>query len=353
MARVRRTIASVAPVDRTWGNEVAALLDAKTKPRGSLGRLEWVACRVAAIRRTSAPQVGRKAVLVMCGDHGVAAEGVSAYPQAVTAQMVANFASGGAAINVLARAAGAEVVVVDVGVAVPVADRSASVQACRVRPGTRSITQGAAMTAEETARALCVGVAQAEALIERGVELLALGEMGIGNTTSASAITSAFLGVDPAGVTGHGTGLDEAGWRRKVDAIRHALLVNRPRQDDAFDVLSKLGGFELAGLCGAALAAAARGVPVLLDGFISSVAAWCAVRMCETVGGYLLASHRSVETGHTRVLRELGLEPLLDLQLRLGEGTGAALAMPLVDAALAILRDMATFTDAGVSDSGA
>jgi nicotinate-nucleotide--dimethylbenzimidazole phosphoribosyltransferase len=301
--------------------------DAKTKPRGSLGRLEDLGCRLAEIRGF-VPEKLDAAIVVAVGDHGVAAEGVSAYPQEVTAQMVANFDAGGAAINVLARRAGARLLIEDRGVGT----------------GTSNMTQGPAMTEEEVQREL----AAADALAgELDVDVIALGEMGIANTTSASALTAALLGVDPALVCGRGTGLDDEGVTRKVDAVRRALAAN-----DGADPLTALGGFEIVFLAGLALACERRRIAVLLDGFITGAAALAAARISPSVTGVLIASHRSPEPGHALVLDALGLEPLLDLGLRLGEGSGAALALPLLDASIAILAEMATFGDAGVTDSG-
>ena len=326
---------------------VALRLDAKTKPPRSLGRLEDLAAAVAAIQGVERPDVRTKAVVVMAADHGVAASGVSAFPQEVTGQMVLNFAAGGAAICVLARQAGAEVVVVDMGCRAAVAHPG--VLDRRVGPGTRDFTRGPAMSREEAARAVEAGAALAGDLAGRGVRLLGLGEMGIGNTTAASAMAAAFLGRPPETVTGRGTGVDDAGYARKIEAIERGLAVNRPDPADALDVLSKVGGFEIAGLAGLALGAAARRIPVLVDGLISTAAAFAAARMNPAVAGCLLPSHGSVEIGHRKLLEALGTRPLLDLEMRLGEGTGAALAMHLVEAAVRILDEMATFESAGVS----
>jgi nicotinate-nucleotide--dimethylbenzimidazole phosphoribosyltransferase len=308
-------------------DEARRAYDAKTKPRGSLGRLEDLGCRLAEIRGF-VPDRLEKAIVVAAGDHGVAEEGVSAYPQEVTAQMLANFAGGGAAINVLALRAGARLIVVDRGVGA----------------GTRNMTKGAAMTADEVQRELA---AAADLVDELDVDVIGLGEMGIANTTSASALTAALLGVEPALVCGRGTGLDDEGVTRKVDAVRRALAANR-----GADPLMALGGFEIAFLAGVALACERRHIAVLLDGFITGAAALAAARISPSVTGVLIASHRSPEPGHALALDALGLEPLLDLGLRLGEGSGAALALPLLDASIAILAEMATFGDAGVTDSG-
>lgn len=352
MTLLDATLSSIPAPDLAAREAVQRRLDAKTKPRGSLGRLEEVACFLAGAQGTSAPSVDRKVVVVMAGDHGVAEEGVSAYPQEVTAQMVANFARGGAAINVLARQAGARVVVVDMGVKAPIPDLP-EVRDLRIGPGTRNFTRGPAMTREEAVRALEAGIRLAVELAKDGVRVLAIGEMGIANTTSASALAAAYTGMSPAEVTGRGTGIDDAGHARKVDVVARALAVNRPDPSDALGTLAALGGFEIAGLAGLVLGASARRIPVVADGFIASAAALAAVRLAPPCAGMLLAAHRSVEAGHRAILKALGTPPLLDLGLRLGEGTGAVLALWLLDAAVHVLDEMATFESAGVADTGA
>ncbi|HXQ24756.1 MAG TPA: nicotinate-nucleotide--dimethylbenzimidazole phosphoribosyltransferase [Candidatus Acidoferrales bacterium] len=352
MSLLEDTCGAIAAVDRTVAIAAQRLLDNKTKPRGSLGRLEELACRVAAIRGTPAPALPVKAIVVMGADHGVAEEGVSAYPQEVTRQMLLNFARGGAAINVLARQAGARLTVVDVGVREPLPPLP-EIRTRRIGPGTRNFVLGPAMSRDQARAALECGIEIAQELIVEGLTLLGIGDMGIANTTAASALTAAFTGASVEAVTGRGTGIDDAGLQHKIDVIGRALTINRPDAGDALDVVAKLGGFEIAGLAGVVLGCAAGRTPVMLDGFITGAAALVAARLHPDVAGYLLASHQSVEAGHGVILRALGQQPLLDLGLRLGEGTGAALAMPLVDAALHILHDMATFAAAGVSDSGA
>jgi nicotinate-nucleotide--dimethylbenzimidazole phosphoribosyltransferase len=343
------TIARVRAVDPAVAARTQALLDRKTKPRGSLGRLEDLACRVASARGEPAPPLPRKAIVIMAADHGVAAEGVSAYPQEVTRQMVLNFARGGAGINVLARLAGARVVVVDMGVKEPL-PAVEGVVSRRVGPGTRNFLREPAMTAAQATAAIEAGIEIANALAGQGVSLLGIGEMGIGNTTAASALAATFTGADAAEVTGRGTGLDDAALARKVEVVRRALTLHGPDGSDALDTLAKVGGFEIAGLAGVVLGGAASRLAVIADGFISSTAALAAVRLAPAAAGYLIASHRSVEPGHRRVLEAIGARPLLDLDLRLGEGTGAALAMNLVEASLRILHEMATFASAGVTD---
>jgi nicotinate-nucleotide--dimethylbenzimidazole phosphoribosyltransferase len=343
------TCQSIVPPDQEAAREAQRLLDDKTKPRRSLGRLEELACQIAAARGIPCPPPPAKAIVVMAADHGVADEGVSAYPAEVTAQMLLNFARGGAAINVLARQVDARLVVVDLGTRTPV--EAPGVLSRRIGPGTRNFTAGPAMTRAQAIEALEAGIAVSLELADAGIDLIGLGDMGIGNTTAASALTAVFTGLDPAEVTGRGTGIDDAGWTRKVDAIRRAVRAN-PTSDDPLETAANLGGFEILGLAGVVLGAAARRVPVMVDGFITAAAALVAVRLAPAAAGYLIASHRSVEVGHRALLAALQTRPLLDLDLRLGEGSGAALAMPLVDAALRILREMATFSAAGVSDSG-
>jgi nicotinate-nucleotide--dimethylbenzimidazole phosphoribosyltransferase len=345
------TIAHIVPADRSIAARTQALLDQKTKPRRSLGRLEDLACRIAAARGEIPLALPRKAIVVMAADHGVAVEGVSAYPQEVTRQMVLNFARGGAGINVLARQAGARVVVVDMGVKESLG-ATEGVRVSRMGPGTCNFLREPAMTRDQATAAIEVGIRLAAELAGEGVDLLGIGEMGIGNTTAASALAAVFTGTDPAEVTGRGTGVDDAALARKVEVVRRALALHRPDGSDALDALAKVGGFEIAGLAGVVLGSAARRVPVIADGFISSTAALAAVRLVPAAAGYLIASHRSVEPGHRKVLEAIGVPPLLDLDLRLGEGTGAALAMHLAEASIRVLLEMATFDSAGVSDSG-
>jgi nicotinate-nucleotide--dimethylbenzimidazole phosphoribosyltransferase len=337
----------------TGPDEVAAAaraaLDAKTKPRGSLGRLEDLAVQIAEIRGTPAPGPLRAAVVVAAGDHGVAVHGVSAYPQEVTAQMLANFATGGAAVCVLARRAGADLHVFDLGVA---AAHVPGVRDLRVAAGTADFTAGPAMTSEQLDRCLDAGASVAAELAGLGIGIVALGEMGIGNSTSASALAAALLDADPVAVCGRGTGVDEDGLARKVAAVRSALVANPVDRRDGRAVLAAFGGFEIAFLAGVAIDAAEHRLVVVLDGFIAGAAALAAERIRPGTRASLIAAHRSPEPGHVLVLEELGLEPLLDLRLRLGEGSGAALALPIVQASLAILDEMATFESAGVTDAG-
>jgi nicotinate-nucleotide--dimethylbenzimidazole phosphoribosyltransferase len=346
VSELARLVAAVHSVDGRLAAQARARLDGLTKPRGSLGRLEELAARVVVITGDLMPRIEAPVIFTLAGDHGVAIEGVSAYPQAVTAQMVENFARGGAGVNVLARHVGARVVVADLGVAAPSGDHPGIVRR-RVAAGTRSITEGSAMTRDEAVLAITAGAALVE---DAAPDCVGTGEMGIGNTTAASALTAALTGADPAMVTGRGTGVSDDVWVRKVDAVRRALAVNRLDSGDALGILAALGGFEIAGLVGVILAGAARRVPVVLDGFIATTAALVAARLAPATRDYLIAAHRSAEPGHLRLLEALGLTPYLEFGMRLGEGTGAALGIGLVRAALACYREMATFKDAGVSE---
>jgi len=351
MTLLQKTCEAILPVDPEAAAQAQLRLDAKTKPRRSLGMLEDLACRLAAIYRTASPPLPDKAVVVMAGDHGVAEEGVSAYPAEVTAQMVHNFAAGGAAINVLARQVGARIVVVDMGT--KAASVPKSVRDERLGAGTQNMTRGSAMSHEIAVRALETGIRLAGELASEGIGLIAVGDMGIGNTTAASAVTAVLTKTSVDQVTGRGTGIDGEQLQRKITAVKRALESNKLKSHDPLDVLAKVGGFEIGGLAGILLGAAAHHVPVVLDGFITGAAALIAVGLCSRVPDYLIAGHRSAEPGHAVILRHLELQPLLDLHLRLGEGTGAVLAMILVEAAQRILGEMATFSSAGVSDSGA
>ncbi len=348
MNRVIDTITRIGPLDGSAQAAATARQGRLTKPAGSLGRLEALAIQIAGITGHPAPTVARKVVIVMAGDHGVTAEGVSAYPADVTPQMVLNFLRGGAAINAFAAQVGARVVVVDVGVATEV--RHPDLISRRVVPGTANMATGPAMTREQALAAINVGIDVVADEIARGLDLVALGEMGIGNTTAASALTAALTRTPVALVTGHGTGIDEARWQHKVAVIERALATNAPDPSDPLDVLAKVGGLEIAGLVGVILGAAAARVPVIVDGFISGSAALVACELAPAVAPYLIAGHVSVERGHRVILERLGLTPLLDLDLRLGEGTGATLAMAIVEAALRAHHEMATFAEAGVSE---
>ena len=320
-----------------------------TKPPGSLGRLEELAIWLAGVKSEPVPRpLERRAVVVMAGDHGVTRQGVSAYPSAVTAQMVRNFAAGGAAINALAQGVGARVVVADLGVAADLSDVP-DLRHHAIAPGTRDMARGPAMDRDQARRALERGETILGGEAARGLDVVCSGEMGIGNTTAAAAIAAVITGAAPEAVTGRGTGLSDAGLRHKAQVVAHALRLNAPDPTDGLDVLAKVGGFEIGGLAGLMLGAAARRIPVVLDGYIAGAAALVAATICPAVRDFLVAGHRSAEPGHAIVLAHLGLTPLLDLGLRLGEGTGAVLALPILDAALAMHSSMATFASAGVA----
>jgi nicotinate-nucleotide--dimethylbenzimidazole phosphoribosyltransferase len=349
MHLIKTAISEIIPIDQASMRSASIRLDQLTKPAGSLGRLEELAVQLAGISRACCPCYPHKTVVVMAADHGVANEGVSAFPQEVTPQMVINFLRGGAAINVLSRRAGAKVLVVDMGVIGELPDHPNLYQAC-IAPGTHSIASGPAMTHNEAILALETGISIAHNLVQDGIDLFGTGDMGIANTTPSSAIISVFTGLPVEKVTGKGTGIDDAGLEHKIKIIKQALQVNSPNPDDPIDVLMKVGGFEIGGIAGLILGAASKQKPIIIDGFISGAAALIAVKLCPEVKNYMIAAHNSVEGGHRHALSAMGLHPLLDLGFRLGEGTGAAIAMQLVDSACAIRDEMATFTEAGVSE---
>ncbi|MCX8126239.1 MAG: nicotinate-nucleotide--dimethylbenzimidazole phosphoribosyltransferase [Dehalococcoidia bacterium] len=344
-----RVVKSIGPLDESAMRAVRERQYWLTKPRGSLGRLEELSVQIAGITGRPLPVLDRKVVVVMAADHGVVVEGVSLYPQAVTRQMVLNFLRGGAGINVLARLAGARVVVVDMGVVGGFPPTTGLV--CRMIDfGTKNMARGPAMTRDQAVSSIEAGIEVVEGEIARGMDIVATGDMGIGNTTASAAICAVFSGEPVSAVAGRGTGLDDVQLRHKVEVIERALQVNRPDRHDPLDVLAKVGGFEIGGLAGGILGAASRRIPVVIDGFVSGAAAMVAVGLCPRVKEYLIAGHVSAEAGHAVMLRYLGLRPLLDLGMRLGEGTGAALAMLLAEAAVKTLSEMATFGEAGVSD---
>jgi nicotinate-nucleotide--dimethylbenzimidazole phosphoribosyltransferase len=342
-------IAQIEPVDPAWLARAQERLDSLTKPLGSLGRLEELAARYVAIRQDPWPELQRKWVVVFAADHGVVAEGVSAFRQDVTFQMVYNFLHGGAGINVLARHAQARVEVVDIGVNHDFAEAPELISR-KVAYGSRNMAREPAMTREEALRALLVGVERSEAAVAAGVDLIAAGDMGIGNTTPASALASVFSGRPVSAVTGRGTGIEDKVWQHKVAVINRAIILHRPDPSDPLGALAAVGGLEIAGIAGLILGCAAARRPLLLDGFIASAGALVAAALAPAATDYLIAAHRSVEPGHQTVLNCLKLNPLLHLNMRLGEGTGAALGMLLVEAGLKIYREMATFAEAGVSE---
>lgn len=341
---------SLDPLDQEAMEQARRHLDQLTKPPGSLGRLEDIAVQLAGITGEMIPAIGRKAVVVMAGDHGVCQEGISAFPSVVTQQMVLNFLTGGAAVNVLARHGGAEVVCVDMGID---ADLTHSGLLDRkIRRGTRNMAREAAMTREEAEAAVSTGYALALELAEQGVGLFATGEMGIGNTTPSAAMLAAFTGAAPEEAVGMGTGISEARLLHKIEVVSRSLRLNEPDANDPMDVLAKVGGLEIAGLTGLILGAAAARKPVVIDGFISTAAALAASRLAPLSTDYMLASHLSNERGHALLLEATGLTPMLALDMRLGEGTGAVLCFHLVEAAAKLMAQMATFASAGIAGGG-
>jgi nicotinate-nucleotide--dimethylbenzimidazole phosphoribosyltransferase len=325
-------------------------LDSLTKPPRSLGRLETLAVQIARIQRTTTPDVANKTVIVAAADHGVTSQGVSPYPREVTRQMVHNFAAGGAAINQIAEAVGASLVLADFGVGEHYVAVE-GVRDCWVAPGTRNIASGPAMTVDECVTAIERGARLATEAVHEGARIVAIGEMGIGNTTSAAALTAGLTGAPPESVVGPGTGLDPSGVIHKLEIVHEALRTNDPRADDPLAVLASLGGLEIAGLTGVVLGCSARRCPVVVDGFIAAAAALAAVRLCPGAHDFLVASHRSSEPGHAIVLEALETSPILEMEMRLGEGSGAALALGIVDAACRVMSGMATFEEAGVTDA--
>lgn len=347
---LKSTVAAIGPLDAAAMAEARNRQDRLTKPLGALGRLEALSIQLAGITGRVPLGFPRRAVVVCAADHGVAAQGVSAYPQAVTAQMVLNFLGGGAAINVLARHAGARLVVADLGVATALPAHP-ELLSRRIGPGTADFTTGPAMSRSQAETAIATGIEIVAGEVRRGLDLVATGEMGIANTTASSALVAVFTGETPETVTGRGTGVTDEVWRHKVDVIRRGLALHAPDPQEPIDVLASVGGFEIGALVGVILGAAAHRVPVVLDGFISGAAGVVAGAIQPLAPHYCIASHRSVEQGHRAALAWLGLEPLLDLNLRLGEGTGAVLAFPIIEASAKLLAEMATFDGAGVSEA--
>ena len=352
MGLMDTTAKRIAPQDATSRAKAKARLDQLTMPHWALGRLMDLAVDLAGMTQTVTPPVERKTIVTMAGDHGVAAEGVSKYPQEVTVQMVHNFVNGGAGINALARLVGAEVMVVDMGVAGDLSDLAdaGKIVSKRVADGTANMTAGPAMTHEQAVRAVEAGIEVAESLVDR-VDVFGTGDMGIANTTPSAAVVAAVTGAPVADVTGRGTGIDDEQLAHKIAVIEKVLSVNAPEPSDGLDVLAKVGGFEIGGIAGLILGAAAHRKPIVIDGFISTAGALIARTLAPEAAEYMIAAHRSVEQGHKVMHAHLGKEPLLDLDMRLGEGTGAALAMNLVDAAVRILTEVATFDEAHVSEA--
>ncbi len=352
MSTLTTTLNAIQPVDQA---AMAAAQDRQnnlTKPAGALGLVEDISIQLAGVQRQAKPSIGKPMVVVMAGDHGVTRSGVSAFPAEVTPQMVMNMLFGGAAINVLSKQIGAKTVIVDMGVAAELPDHPQLVNK-KIAMGTGDITTEVAMTAAQATAAIEAGIDVINAQDAASFDILITGEMGIGNTTPAAAICAAITGAAPKDIVGRGTGVDDEGLARKQAAVEKALALHKPEADDALDILSTVGGFEIGGLAGAILATVAQGKPVLVDGFISTAAAMLAVLLNPDVQGYLIGGHRSQELGHKIMLDWLQINPLVDLGLRLGEGSGAALAYPIVATACKILSDMATFAEAAVSGKDA
>ncbi|MBM3133030.1 MAG: nicotinate-nucleotide--dimethylbenzimidazole phosphoribosyltransferase [Chloroflexi bacterium] len=345
------TIKAIGPLDQAAMKAALERQDQLTKPLGSLGKLEELSIKVAGITGNPRPRIQKKAIIVMAADHGIVTQGVSLYPQEVTRQMVGGFLAGHAGINVLARHIGARVVVVDMGV-VGGFEPHPDLICKMIDFGTRDMTQGPAMTREQAIVAIESGIEVLEGEIKKGLDIVGTGDMGIGNTTASSAICAAITGAPVSEVTGHGAGLGAEQWVAKVRMIEKALSVNRPDPADPIGVLAAVGGFEIGGLAGVMLGAAAHRVPVVIDGFISGAAALIASELCPRARDYFIAGHVSVERGHRVMMDFMKIEPLLNLNMRLGEGTGAALAMSIVEASTKILDEMITFAEAGVSEAG-
>jgi len=348
--KIEETIQKIKPVNFKLMEKAQEKLDNLTKPQGSLGKLEDFARRIVGISGTLSPAIKRKVIFVMAGDHGVVEEGVSAYPQEVTFQMVYNFIRGGAGINVLARHMGAEIMVVDMGVAKDFPWEESIIRK-KIAYGTNDMAKGPAMSMDEAERAIIAGIEVFEdEFNKKRIDIIGLGEMGIANTTASSAMVACLTESKVEEVTGSGTGLNQEQIKNKIKVIKKALEVNKPNPQDGLDVLSKVGGFEIGGLAGCILAAASHRVPIVIDGFISAASALIALKLAPLVKDYIFASHNSVEKGHKIALKYIGKVPIFDLGMRLGEGTGAALGISFIEAGVKILTQMATFTDAGVDN---
>ena len=348
MSLLEKIIAGIKPLNQEIMEQAKKHQAQLTKPPGSLGILEELAIKIAGIRSELFPELKKKRVVVFAGDHGVVEEGVSAYPKEVTAQMVYNFLRGGAGINAIARKVGAEVEVVDIGVEQDFPELEGLVSK-KLRKGTRNFIKEPAMTREEVIKAIEVGIERAQVAFEEGVDMIAGGDMGIGNTTPSSALFCAYLGLAPEEVVGAGTGLNEEQIKHKAEVVRKALSKHQELFSDPLEILRAVGGYEIAGLCGLYLGSAERRMVILVDGFIATAGALSAIRLCPLLKDFLIFVHCSEEKGHRIVLEKMGVKPLLDLKLRLGEGTGACLGMEIVESALFCHNQMATFESAGVS----
>lgn len=348
MQRLNKIINKIKKVDYSLGEKTQKRLDNLTKPQGSLGRLEELAKQIVEITENETPPIKDKVIFTLAGDHGVTEEGVSIYPKEVTAQMVYNFLKGGAGINVLARHIGARIVIVDMGVASDLKPHRQLVIK-KINYGTKNMVKGPAMSRKEAIKSIEKGIEVFEEEFEKGIDVIGTGDMGIGNTTSSSAIASVITGKSVEDMTGRGTGVDDNTLSHKIEVIKKALRVNKPDRENAIDVLSKVGGFEIGGLAGVILGAASKRIPVVIDGFISGASALIAYQLEPKVKNYLIAAHCSAEKGHKIILNYIGLDPLLNLNLRLGEGTGAALGIDIIEVSIKTLTEMATFQSASVS----
>ncbi len=351
MERLKKILDNIISPDKTLYEKARERLDKMAIPRGSLGRLEEFAQRVVAITGTLNPEIKKKTVVVFAGDHGVVEEGVSAFPQDVTMQMVCNFNKGGAGINVLARHAGAKVIVVDMGVAGDLEPKEGLLLK-KVAKGTKNIAKTPAMTREEALKALLIGADLAHDLKSTKVDIIGTGDMGIGNTTPSSAITAVLAKKKVEEVTGRGTGINDDILLTKISVIKKAININRPDPNDPIDVLAKVGGFEIAGIAGLIIGSAFHKIPVVIDGFISTAAALVAISLKSVIREYIFAAHKSVERGHAVLLECLEQKPILDLSMRLGEGTGAVLGISLVESGVKIINEVLTFEEAGVNKAG-
>jgi nicotinate-nucleotide--dimethylbenzimidazole phosphoribosyltransferase len=346
-------ISGIEGIDKDFIDQAKNRTGQLVMPQRALGELHVIGERLCGIGRTSKPSVGKKAFLVMAGDHGIAGSGVSAYPQAVTGEMVKTFLRGGAGINVLSRQLGAQVIVMDVGIIPDIAPQTSEggrLIISKVAKGTHDFSQGPAMTRDQAESSISKGYEAAKGLFDEGVELLGTGDMGIGNTSPSTAIGAVITKTLVERMTGRGTGVDDKGFQNKWKTIEKGIELNDPKADDPVDVLSKVGGFEIGAIAGAILAAAFSKKPMVIDGFISGAGALIAHGLCPIVTDYLFAGHQSEEQGHKIMLDHLGLYPILDLGMRLGEGTGAALAMHIIEAGARIINEMSTFEEAGVTD---
>ncbi|WP_028585411.1 nicotinate-nucleotide--dimethylbenzimidazole phosphoribosyltransferase [Desulfogranum mediterraneum] len=351
MERIEKAVGSIRPPDQVVYEQALERLADQARPQGSLGMLETLSARLAAIAGTLDVRLQEKVIVTCAGDHGVVAEGVSCFPQEVTPQMVYNFVQGGASVSVLAKEAGARVRVADLGVNYDFEPELDIIHA-KVARGTANFSREAAMSREQAIQAVEAGIRIVDQLVAAGpLDLLGTGDMGIANTTPSTAVIAAFSGIPVAELTGRGTGLDDQGLARKVEVISRGLALHQPDPADPLEVLAKVGGFEIGGLAGLVIGAAVHGIPVVCDGLISTAGALIACELVPAARAYLFASHNSVEVGHAFMLEHLGLEPILDLKFRLGEGTGAAVAMQLMVAATRVLAEIKTFSEVGIVDS--